>query len=109
MRQILSQRRHCLCFLIFLFCLIPASMNAGRQMDFTDASVHAARTRDRVFDKALIVLVEEVSRRTGTPLKIQRTSLLPDYTLAILNRNEDSRRTLTIIAEQIKNRPAPDR
>jgi len=109
MRQILSQRCHCLCFLIFLFCLIPASMNAGRQMDFTDASVHAARTRDRVFDKALNVLVEEVSRRTGTPLKIQRTSLLPDYTLAILNRNEDSRRTLTIIAEQIKNRPAPDR
>ncbi|NLP08885.1 hypothetical protein GX408_00670 [bacterium] len=109
MRRSLSQRRHAQYLLALLFCLIPASMNAGRQMDFANAIVHAARTRDRVFDQALNVLIEQVSRRTGTPLKIQRTSLLPDYTLAILSQNEDSRRRLTSMAEQIKNRPAPDR
>ncbi len=109
MRHSLSQRRYSLYLPALLFCLIPASMNAGGQMDLTNAIVHAARTRDRTFDKALNVLVEEVSRRTGTPVKIQRTSFLPDYTLAIINRNEDSRKRLTSMAEQIKNRPAPDR
>jgi len=109
MGDLLSQRRHGQYLLMLLFCLIPVCMNAGQEMDFTHAVVHAARTRDRVFDKALNVLVEEVSRRTGTYLKIQRTALLPDYTLAILNQNEHSRRTLTFMAEQVKNRPAPDR